>query len=157
MNQPPPLTNPLSKPPNWWGRNWKWFVPVLVVGGLTAMVAFVSLLFFGITELMSGVREMITSSPPYQMAMERTEGNPAVVDALGLPIEEGFVTSGNVSTSGTSGDADFAIPLVGPKGEGTLYVVARKSVGQWTLSQLVLAVSGSGDRIDLLAAAADDP
>ena len=84
------------------------------------------------------------------------EASPVAVEALGAPIEEGLLVMGNINLSGSSGEADLTIPLSGPKGNGTLYVVARKSAGQWTFSQLVLVVSESGDRIDLLAAA-DDP
>jgi hypothetical protein len=147
MNQPPPLT----KPPNWWERNWKWAVPVIVIGAITAMIAFVGVLVFGIFGL-------IKSTDAYQMAIARMEASPVVVEALGSPIEEGLFVTGNINTSGSSGEADLAIPLSGPKENGTLYVVAQKSVGQWSFTQLVLVVSGSGDRIDLLApAVADQP
>lgn len=79
MNQPPPL----AKSPNWWERNWKWAVPVLVVGFFTAMIAFVCLLVFGLL----GV---IKSTDAYLMAIAKMEASPLVVEALGSPIEEGL-------------------------------------------------------------------
>ena len=144
MNYPPPL----AKEPNWWGRNWKWAVPVLVAGAFAIMIAFFALIFFGIFGLLK-------SSDAYRLAVEKAKAHPAVVEALGSPVEEGLLVTGNINLNGSSGEADLAIPLSGPKGKGALYLVATKSAGQWNYSQLELVVSGSGTRIDLLAPVAD--
>ena len=58
--------------------------------------------------------------------------------------------SGKTNVNGASGEADLAIPVSGPKGKGTLYVVAAKSAGRWSYTTLVVEVAKTGGRIDLL-------
>jgi len=132
--------------PGWWQRNWKWCVPVLGALLLALFAAFV----FGIVALIFGA---IKSSGPYQHAITRAQSDPAVIAALGEPIHAGWFVQGNISTSGASGEADLAIPLDGPRADGTLYVVAEKRAGEWRYETLAVNVDG-GERIVLVDHAA---
>ena len=40
--------------------------------------------------------------------------------------------------------------ISGPKGKGTIYVVAKKSAGEWSYSRMEVEVEGQPGRIDLL-------
>ncbi|MNC89987.1 Cytochrome oxidase complex assembly protein 1 [compost metagenome] len=93
---------------------------------------------------------MIKSSDAYQEALSRAKASPAVISALGSPVKEGFYVSGSINVSGPSGDAKLAIPVSGPKGEGTIYLEARKSADVWSYSVLVVRVTQTRQRIDLL-------
>ncbi len=86
----------------------------------------------------------------YQGAIDRAKENPEVVQRLGEPIEAGYMVSGTISTTGPAGEAEIAIPISGPNGKGTLFVVATKSAGQWHYSVLEVAFADSEERIDLL-------
>ena len=144
MNAMPPLL-PSTHPRGWWSRHWKWVVPLL--GALMlALFAGVVLLF------MSALFGMMKSSDAYQQALREAKGNPAVVQALGEPIEEGWLTMGNININGPSGEANLQIPMSGPKGEGDIYLEATKSAGQWNYSTLLVRVDGSDQAIDLLPA-----
>ncbi len=80
-----------------------------------------------------------------------TMGSPyRIAHGLGTPVEVGLLTTGNISTSGSSGEADLAIPISGPKGGATVYVVASKSEGEWIFSTLVVGLKEGGERINLL-------
>jgi hypothetical protein len=81
----------------------------------------------------------------------QAQTNPQVVNALGTPIAEGWLLSGSINTSTTSGDADLAIPISGPKGRAKIYVTARKVAGTWNYSVMEVAVEGRGTRINLLS------
>ena len=139
------MANNLNPPqePNWWSRNWKWFVPVACLTAIALLAGFVF-------AIMSVVYGMMKSSDAYQHALSRARENPAVVSALGSPIKEGYFTTGNINVSGPSGDAKLAIPISGPKGEGTIYVEAQKSAGEWSYSVLVVRVEQTKQRINLL-------
>jgi hypothetical protein len=128
---------------NWWGRNWKWFVPVGCLGFLVVFVGFIA----GIMFLLFG---MMKSSDVYKDAVARAQACPSVREALGTPIKEGMFISGNINVSGPSGQANLSIPISGPDGEGTIYVIAAKSVGQWTFSTLVVEIKDTKQRINLL-------
>jgi hypothetical protein len=138
------MTTPAARPPNWWQRNWKWVVPAGCGGCLTLAAAFTALLLLFVFSL-------IKRSDVYVEAIAEARSHPAVVQALGEPIEPGFWVSGSISTSGPSGTADFSAPLHGPTGRGTLYVVAEKQAGIWSYEVLEVEVDGRSDRIDLLA------
>lgn len=128
-------------PPNWWSRNWKWFVPTLVVTGMALIAAFV-------LAIISFVFGMMKSSEPYQTGLSRARADAAVVAALGEPITPGYFVQGNIDGSAASGEANLAIPLKGSRGAATLYVEASKRAGEWQYETLVVALDG-GQRIDL--------
>ena len=70
-----------------------------------------------------------------------------------------MIPSGNISVSGSSGDAEFSIPISGPKGSAVICVVAKKKAGKWIYEILEVEVEGSKDRIGLLEhlVQADEP
>lgn len=136
---------PPARTPGWWGRNWKWALPVgclapllMVAGCVTAVIVMVP--------------RIIRSSEPYRHAVSEARASAAVKDLLGEPIEEGSFPGGNINFSGASGDADLAIPLSGPRGSATLYVVGRKAGGEWEYSTLRVKPDGTGESIDLAPA-----
>jgi len=136
------MNDPAGK--SWWGRNWVWvvpagcLVPVVVCGGGIALI--VSLVF--------GV---IKSSDVYTKSLAAAKANAQVQAAIGQPIEPGFLVTGNINVSGSSGNADISYPIKGPKGSATVYAVAEKAAGEWTFSTLDVAIDATGDRIDLLS------
>ncbi|PPJ42894.1 MULTISPECIES: cytochrome c oxidase assembly factor Coa1 family protein [unclassified Pseudoxanthomonas] len=134
-------------PSTWLGRNWKWCVPVVAALLLALFATFI----LGIVALVFGA---IKSSTPYQHAIERAQSDPAVVAALGEPIQAGWFVQGNIGTSGSGGEADLAIPLDGSRADGTLYVVAEKRAGEWRYETLAVNVDG-GERIVLEGGEAD--
>jgi hypothetical protein len=141
MDPIPPQPQPLPQP-GWWSRNWKWFVPVgclsfiaLIVGFVLCIVVFV----FGIMK----------SSDVYKTALSRAQASPEVQAALGTPIKDGLVVSGNTKADGASGTADLSIPISGPKGSGTIYVIAEKKAGRWNYSTLEVEVAATKERIDI--------
>ena len=137
------MTEDAPEQKSWFARNWKWFVPVLGLGTILACAG----CFAVITTTVFGA---IKSSDAYQQAISIAEGNSAVVEALGTPIQPGFMVSGSIDVSGPSGNADIAIPVSGPNGSGTIYVVAVKSAGTWEFTTLQLAIDNSDERINLL-------
>ena len=137
---------PQTQKKGWWGRNWKWVVPVGCLGLFVLFAAFLSGLFF----LIFGI---IKSSDVYKDALVRVKANPVVQDRLGQPMEAGLIVTGSINVNGPSGEANLAIPISGPKGKGTVYVGATKSAGQWTFATLVVEVRKTGERIDVLETA----
>jgi hypothetical protein len=138
---PPPLSS--TARPNWWKRNWKWFVPL---GCFSMAVLFV--VFVGSVVLI--VFSAVKSTDVYKDALARAKAHPAVVEVLGSPVTEGFFVSGNTNLNGASGEANLSIPIAGSKGKGTIDVAARKSLGQWKYSGLVFEIAKTHQRIDLL-------
>lgn len=132
---------PPQKP--WLERNWKWAVPAGCLGVLLIFAA-------GVAAILALVFGGVRSSDVYKEALARAQRNPAVVEALGAPIKPGLGFSGSIQVSGRSGKADIAIPISGPKGNGTIYAVATKTAGYWQYKTLQVGIDDKSDRIDLL-------
>ena len=141
METPPPI--PPQTRGYWWTRNWKWFVPT---GCLTILVLFVAFIM-SIVLIVFGAMK---STDVYKDAVAKAKANPAVIEALGSPIEEGMFVFGNTNVNGASGESDLAIPIYGPKGKGTIYLKAEKKLGRWDYSDLVVEIAETKQRIDLL-------
>ncbi len=71
------------------------------------------------------------TSDVYREALTQAKASDAVVEALGSPIKDGLFVSGSTNVNGASGEANLAMPSSGPKGKGTFYVAATKSIGIW--------------------------
>ncbi len=138
---PPPI--PFQPKGNWWTRNWKWFVPT---GCLTVLILFATFIALIVMIVFSAMK----SSDVYKDALERAKAEPAVIEALGSPIKDGMFVSGSTNVNGASGEANLAIPIYGPKGKATIYVVAKKSAGEWKDSVLAVEIEKTKQRIDLL-------
>ena len=137
MQTPPPLVK--APTPGWVTRNLKWFVALICLIAVAA-----------IGGLLLSIFGLMKSSDAYSGAVSRAKSSPAVIAALGTPIEVGFFVTGSINVSGPSGRADLAIPVSGPKGTATLYVSAFKALGEWNFDQLIVKIERSGERIDVL-------
>jgi hypothetical protein len=127
----------------WYERNKKWAVPVGCLVAIAVIAGFFGGMFFI-------AFSAIKYSGVYVESLKMAHASPAVVQALGEPIEEGFLVFGSIHVNGPSGEADISIPITGPKGSGTIYAVATKSAGIWRFELLEVDIKGSEDRIDLL-------
>ena len=146
------IPSPVRQTPksNWWKRNWKWFVPL---GCFSIALLFVVFIGSVVVIVFSAVK----STDVYKDALARAKSHPAVIEALGSPVTEGFLVSGTTSVNGASGEANLAIPVSGLKGKGTIYVAAKKSLGRWEYSGLVLEIANTHQRIDLLGSSVGAP
>lgn len=140
---PTPLPPPPVSRPSWFSRNWKWFLPTVIIGPLLLVALFIG----GIASMVFG---MIKSSEPYQHAVGVAASDPRVVSQLGAPITPGWFPTGNINVSNSSGNADLSIPLNGSRHHGTVHVVARKSGGVWRYQKLDMITDGHEVGIDLL-------
>ncbi len=77
-----PPVHPASSS-TWLERNWKWFVPLGCGGALLVFAAFAA-------TLVGFVFWLIRSNNVYVEALERARMSPAVIEALGDPVEPGF-------------------------------------------------------------------
>lgn len=127
---------------SWWSRNWIWVVPAGCLGILLMPVACVA----GLGLLLYGT---ITSSDLFSLSLETAQNHPAIIEALGQPVEHGWLFEGSIDINGSTGDADYSITISGPKGNATLHVVAEKHAGEWEFETLEVELE-DGRRIDLL-------
>jgi hypothetical protein len=127
----------------WFKENWKWFLPTVGTSIVVVLVASVVIAFIYV----AGV---VKTSTIYKQTLQKARENPAVRQRIGRPVKGGWFVDGTISVSHLSGQADFLIPLSGPKGKAHLRVVAQKVEGQWIYSALDVSFQDSMDVISLL-------
>jgi hypothetical protein len=127
---------------SWFGRNWKWLIPVgcllpfVLVGGC-------------VTVLVVGIVSALKTSDAYTMSLAAVRADDQVKAALGDPIEPSFFLSGNINVSTHGGEADVHYDIHGPKGTGTVHAVAEKQAGSWNFKSLRVDLS-NGEKVDVL-------
>jgi hypothetical protein len=91
-------------------------------------------------------------SDVFAQAMARAGENAQVRSQIGVPLKAGWLISGNLNLSGSSGSAELSIPIAGSHHKGSIHLVAVKSAGTWRFKQLLVNVAGQTEVIDLLTA-----
>jgi len=142
-----PSSQPIEFEPSWLQKHKVLVICVAVAAAFAGAVAWFVLFVFS----------MVGNSGPAQLAVQTASENPAVIERLGQPITKGRFISGSIETTGSSGKAELAIPVSGPKGAGTLYVQAHKRAGLWELDLLQFGPKNSDERVDLLPPASSQP
>lgn len=137
----------------WAWRNRKWdsveqfrrVQRIWALAGCAVLVATVLLavvLYFSVTSILK-------SSEAYRLGVEALNGNAQAVELLGPPIATGS-PSGNISVSGSEGDAELSFAVTGAKTTGTIELKASKHFGTWKLDREELKIEGRGDLIELV-------
>jgi len=98
------------------------------------------------------VETSFRNSTVYQEALARAEHDPRVITRLGIPLKPGRVLQGQINVSGSTGQANLAIPVTGPRGRATVILEASKVSGSWVFRTLEVQVEGQSERVNLLEA-----
>ena len=86
----------------------------------------------------------------YRGALEAAKESAELREALGTPIEPGWIVTGSVNVSGSAGDARLSFDVSGPKGEATIHLEAVKRAGVWHYGLIEAELEGDGRRLDLV-------
>ena len=81
------------------------------------------------------------SDQPGAMAEQAFRASPAVIAALGQPLD-GYSSSGSQSMVNGSGEASYNVRASGPKGSGTAALKAQANFGEWSITSFTLASGG---------------
>ena len=126
----------------WFDRNWKWFVPVLVVSVCLLLALFV-------LAILAFVESLIGTLYPYKMAVQEAEQSEQVAESLGRPLHIGRFSTGQINLGTGTGDANISIPISGPTGTGHIIVSGKEKGYHWTFDTLEVEVEGDDTPIPL--------
>ena len=113
-------------------------VGVIVLLALGASVAGIGWLIF----------RSMGESEPVRTAVAQAGAHPQVIAALGRPLQRGFLVSGSIQVNNDEGEAELHVPVSGPRGEGTVFVLGHRRHGRWAYEELNISIDGGAD-IDL--------
>lgn len=108
-----------APPPGWLSRN-KWFLPVVA---LTLMGLCVVGMVAGLMDLFGTLRGW----PVYEQALSAVRADPGVSQAIGEPIEVGYIFSGKIETD----TGAMVFNVYGPRGGAAVEVHGQRDATQW--------------------------
>ncbi|WP_281631856.1 cytochrome c oxidase assembly factor Coa1 family protein [Flavobacterium luteolum] len=135
-------SNELIQKQSWLNRNWKWLIPSGCLTLIILAALFIGGIFYEVTSVLK-------DSEAYKESMIAVENNKLVVEKLGSPIETDGMVSGVVTSHNDVRACDVQVPLKGPKGKATLFVVGEKR-GKWKYSEMSVYIEKTDEKIDLL-------
>jgi hypothetical protein len=136
------LTTADAKPQRgWWRRNWKWFVPAVLIGCVAIACLGAAIFLYEIHH-----------RDPYIKTMAAALENPVLKEALGEPMKDlrwlpapldGYYTKED------RGEVNWYWEIGGPKGNCKIHVQGRRLQGQWQY-QVMEATLADGRKISLI-------
>jgi hypothetical protein len=129
---------------SWLDRNWYWAIPGGCLGCLGVVLGSCGL-------LVGGLFSVVRGSEPFEEAMQRSRANPAIVQALGEPIRNGWSFRGNFEFSDSKREVDMSLPISGPRGDATIRVIGRQRNGVWEYEVFEVELDADGTIVDLRA------
>lgn len=116
--------------------------------GLPVLIVVLSLAAGGWLAVDLAVRQAaIEGCPAYVTALERAAASPALVAALGTPLDPGFPT-GTLTEGGDGAQLEVEVKVRGPRGEGALFIAASERAGAWRYRRLEVQL-GPRQTVDL--------
>lgn len=97
-----------------------------------------------------GIMATFNNSEAYKLSLTKATEDQAVISIFGEPIEAGWLTTGNVTISGSKGRADLSIPISGPKCSGDIISRSEKLNGEWVIHLLIVKADCNNDTIVLI-------
>jgi hypothetical protein len=138
----------------WFSRNGKWVAAL--AGGFVLLSCICAAGVAGTAgAAVYGAFSLLKNNPAYRQALQTVQKDVRAQEMLGTPIEAGWLISGEISETGSSGTADFSIPVSGPKGSGRIDVVAEKNHGEWIITLLQLVMDGTHERLLIIGEGAE--
>ncbi|MGF1521726.1 MAG: cytochrome c oxidase assembly factor Coa1 family protein [Leptolyngbyaceae cyanobacterium] len=121
-------------------------IPILIVG-------------LGIVGLGGTFWSMVRSTGSYQvyqLAAAEVETNAIVTEALGSPVEPGWVLQTREHHDNETGHVCLRFPVTGADLSGSIYAEAQSSESTWQLHQLLLSVNGEAEIVELIPLTQDE-
>ncbi len=137
MSEPPPprenqrLSTVFDRP-GWWKRNWKVALPVIIATPIMATVMCALGAWWGIDQV-------VRQHPTYAAVWPAVRDDPAVIAALGRPIEEGWAGSIAIDEApdGTA-SAYLVFNIRGPNGDATVEARGVRNATTWMVESIAV-------------------
>lgn len=116
--------------------------------GGCAVLVLASLVF--LAGVFAVVFAFIRNTEPVQASLAAARASTELKQALGEPIEMGWLVTGNVNSENNQTDAEVTVPVAGPRGMASIHTVGtRTGSAKWQFSEMTATVDGTGQVIDL--------
>jgi hypothetical protein len=85
----------------------------------------------------------LRNSEAARTAIQVAAQHPEVTNVTGTPLKIGLKLTGSINTTATGGNANFNLPISGPKGRGSLLAIERRRNSVWAVTRLDFLPAGA--------------
>lgn len=86
----------------------------------------------------------------YDLSVNAVKANPQVVSMVGENPEPGFFVLGEISYTGSGGEANLNYSFEGARAEAEVYVYATSLADQWELKEILVVSKETNERVVVL-------
>lgn len=142
------MDNDLIEKENWLKRNWKWFLPsilifILLIGIMAASTS---------KENITGVAQAYSDHLLFEQAIEKANKNPNILENVGKiePIDPLAILEGNILYSNNHNTVRLSVRINGTKRKGKLDISAIKKGVEWEYKKISVRTKNPENEIMVL-------
>lgn len=130
--------NEIVQHKTWWKRNWKWFIPLLVV--FLVIMGLISSSEIG--DNISDTVKAYADPDLIDKALQKAQKNEEVIALLGPiePIDKLAILEGVVKYSNEDNSIDISFRIKGSKGRGRMRIFADRNGNNWEYKEVVIGI-----------------
>jgi hypothetical protein len=142
------MDNELIVKESWSKRNWKWFLPTILLSFFVLVLLITSTNEKNVTD----VFQAYSDNSLYEKAIEKANANNDVQYILGKiePLDKLAILEGNVSYSNNHNSVDVTIRINGAKKNGKLDFSANRRGTKWEYKKIAIRTQNPKEKIVIL-------
>jgi hypothetical protein len=143
------MDNELIVKKSWWNRNWKWFLPTII---LVFLIGFGLILTSAIDGNMTDITQAYSENSLYENAIEKAKTNKRVLEVMGKiePLDKLAIFEGNVIYSNNNKSVLLSVRVKGNKGKGKMDISADKNGTVWEYKKINIRIKNPKEEIQIL-------
>jgi hypothetical protein len=141
------MDNELIVEKSWWKRNWKWFLPTIVL-----MFGIGLVLTSSIDGNVTDFAQAYSDNSLYEKAVEKAKANERVLEVLGdlESIDKLVIIEGNAKYSNNNNSIELSVRVKGNKGKGKMDISAVKKGTEWVYKKINIRIKQPKEEIQIL-------
>jgi hypothetical protein len=134
---------------NWLKRNWKWFLPTILLSFSLSIGLFIN---SNIDKNIVDFAQAYTDNSLYEKAIEKAKSNQRVLEVLGNlePIDPLAIMEGNAKYSNNSNSVALSVRIKGNKGGGKMDILADKNGTEWEYKKISIRIKQTKEEIQII-------
>jgi hypothetical protein len=142
------MDNELIIKKSWWNRNWRWFLPTLIL----FLLLFGFVLSSAIDGNITDIAQAYSDNSLYEKAIEKAKTNKRVLEVIGEiePIDKLAIIEGNVIYSNDNNSVALSIRIKGNIGKGKMDISAKKKGTIWEYKTINIRIKNPKEEIQII-------
>jgi hypothetical protein len=142
------MDNELIIEKSWWNKNWKWFLPTLIL----FFLLFSFLLSSTINGNITDIAQAYSDNSLYEKAIEKAKTNKRVLEVIGEiePIDQLAILEGNAIYTNNNNTVALSIRIKGDKGKGKMDILAERNGTAWNYKKINIRIKEPKEEIQII-------